>query len=73
MIGAEGAVDGIGCLAAQVAQRATSSWVGRMMLCQNAGLSGEAARLVICELNWLRRRLTICVDRSRADWVSLVA
>ena len=44
-----------------------------MMLCQNAGLSGEAARLVICELNWLRRRLTICVDRSRADWVSLVA
>ncbi|MCY1427800.1 hypothetical protein D9M71_436630 [compost metagenome] len=54
-------------------RRATSSWVGRMMLCQKAGLSGEAARLVICELNWLRRRLTICVDRSRADWVSLVA
>ncbi|MNO88606.1 hypothetical protein D3C76_800610 [compost metagenome] len=48
-------------------RRATSSWVGRMMLCQNAGVSGEAARLVICELNWLRRRLTICVERSRAD------
>ncbi len=54
-------------------RRATSSWVGRMMLCQNAGLNGEAARLVICELNWLRRKLTICVDRSRADCVSLVA
>ncbi|MNO42272.1 hypothetical protein D3C76_324610 [compost metagenome] len=54
-------------------RRATSSSVGRISDCQNAGVSGLVARLVTCELNWLRRRLTICVDRSRADWVSLVA
>ncbi|MNN32814.1 hypothetical protein D3C81_1465460 [compost metagenome] len=48
-------------------RRITSSSVGRISDCQKAGLSGLAARLVTCELNWLRRRLTICVDRSRAD------
>ncbi len=56
-----------------LSSRRRSSSVGRIRVDQKLGLNGVAARLLICELNRLRRRLTICAARSRDDWPSWVA